>query len=294
MTKETIKRVTALALLVIPGCSRTVPRDHTSLSIDAGKDPGPPPTRLSMVWMHHSTGDNILKGGLLAAIKADNVDFHDINYKEAAVDGYVIGDHTDPPDFPKAFNTPKYFNVIKSWEIDRSSPKRQHDIVMFKSCFPNSDIKTDAQLEAYKGYYTSMLPTFKAHPEILFIGMSTPPLNKKETTPENAARARRWAKWVSSEYAKDLPNVKIFDIFDALAIREGKADANYLVPQFGTDKWDSHPSPAGAQAFTRLFIPWFNRAVRAAGFDKPRPAKPSASAAPASAPAAATTTATAK
>ncbi|MBW2731284.1 MAG: hypothetical protein JRH20_02765 [Deltaproteobacteria bacterium] len=259
----------SLSLLIIlfsttAGCKSTTPQEHTSLAISPDKDPGPPKKKLSMVWQHHSTGDNLLAGGLLAALKKNNIDFYDINYKEADVGGYVIGDHTDPKDFPKNFNTPKYLDAIKSWEL--KGEKKQHDIVMFKSCYPSSKIESDAMLEQYKKWYLSMLPTFKAHPDVLFIGMSSPPLVQKETTPAIAKRARAWAKWVSGEYAKDAKNVQVFDLFNAMAVLEGKPGENMLVPQFAVDKWDSHPTPAAAKAVTRMFIPWFNRALRAAGF----------------------------
>jgi hypothetical protein len=175
----------------------------------------------------------------------------------------VIGDKTDPPDFPKNFNTPKYFEVIRSWELEGG--KKQHDIVMFKSCYPASQIDSDAKLEQYKKWYTSLLPTFRKHTDILFIAMSTPPLVRRDTKKENAARARKWSKWITTEYAKDLKNVQVFDLFNALAIREGQKNENTLVPQFAKDKWDSHPTPAGAKAVTRLFIPWLNRILRLAG-----------------------------
>ena len=264
-----MKRTLARGIVIMAmlgGCGKeVVPDDQTSLSLQPGSDPGKPGKMLTMVWHHHSTGDSLLEGGLLAALKADNIDFYDINYKEAVVDGYVIGDHTDPPDFPKNFNTPKYFDVIKSWELKGG---KKHDIIMFKSCFPSSDIKDDAMLEQYKGYYNSLLPTFKAHPDILFIAMSTPPLVRRETKPDRAARARTWSRWITGEWAKDVKNVKVFDLFNSLAILEGKPNANTLVPQFATGKGDSHPTPAGAQAMTRMFIPWFNRAIREAGLVK--------------------------
>jgi hypothetical protein len=252
--------------LALAACKGSVPEDHTSLALPTGDDPGKPSRKLTMVWHHHSTGDSILSGGLLDALRANNVGFYDINYKEAVVDGYVIGDHTDPPDFPKNFNTPKYFDVIKGWEL--KGDKKVHDIVMFKSCFPSSDIKSEKMLAEYKSYYNSMKPTFAKHPEILFIAMSTPPLVKADTTQENANRARKWANWVTTEYASDLRNVQVFDLFNALAIREGKPDQNMLPPQFAEGKEDSHPTPAGAKAVTRMFIPWFNRTLRAAGLEK--------------------------
>jgi hypothetical protein len=253
-----------VASFCLAGCSGKVPKNHTSLVVDPGKDPGPPKKKLTMVWHHHSTGDNLLKGGLKAALAKNNIAFYDINYKEAKVDGYVIGDHTDVKDFPKNFNTPKYFKVIAGWELKEG--KKQHDIIMFKSCFPNSNIKTDAQLEQYKKWYLSMLPTFKAHPDILFIGMSTPPLTYKETTPDAAKRARKWANWISKEYAKDLKNVQIFDLFDAMAVKDGVDKANTLPIQFAHDKWDSHPNDNAAKAMTRMFIPWLNRILRESGF----------------------------
>lgn len=251
-------------LVTALGCRSRVPADHTSLIRSPGADPGKPSQPLSMVWLHHSTGDSLLKGGLLDALKKDGIAFYDINYEEAVVDGYVVGDHTDIPDWPKTFNTPKYFDVVKSWELGGKKP--HHDIVMFKSCYPNSDITSDAMLEEYEKHFNDLLPTFRANPDILFIGMSTPPLVAAKTTPEAGARARRWAQWVTTEYARDEKNVKVFDLFDALAVAPDKPNANTLVPQFASGKTDSHPSPEGAQAVTRLFIPWFNRIVRDGGF----------------------------
>lgn len=246
------------------GCKREAPADHTSLALDPGSDPGKPAKTLSMVWLHHSTGDVLLEGGLLQALKGNNIDFYDINYKEAVVNSYVIGDHTDVPDWPKTFNDAKRFDVVRKWELPQG--EEHHDVVMFKSCFPNSNIDSEAKLEEYKKHFNALIPTFQANPEILFIGMSTPPLVKAQTNPEAASRARQWAKWLNTSYAKDVKNIKIFDLFNALAIAEGKPDENTLVPQFAMNKEDSHPTAEGARAVARLFIPWFNRSVREAGF----------------------------
>jgi len=264
--------IACIAAASSPGCQKIrdklwldVPDDHTSLVLPTGENPGAPSKMLSMVWHHHSTGDDLLKGGLRAALASNNIAFHDINYKEGKVGDYVIGDHTDPPDFPKNFNTPEYYKVIAGWELPES---KTHDVIMFKSCFPASDIKSDKMLEEYKGYYEAMLPTFKANPKTLFIAMSTPPLTVGKTTHDNAARARAWAEWVTTEYAKDVPNVQVFDLFGAMATLSGKANQNTLPPQFSAGKWDSHPRGDAGKAVARMFIPWFNRAIRAAGMEK--------------------------
>jgi hypothetical protein len=258
-----LRKLAGMALERIAG-RPSVPDDHTSLVRSPGLDPGRPSRPLSMVWLHHSTGDCLLRGGLLPALKSDGISFHDINYEEAAVDGFVIGDHTDVNDWPKVFNTPKLFDVIKRWELGSNKPR--HDIVMFKSCYPNSNIGSEGKLQEYKQHFTSLLPTFQANRDILFIAMSTPPLVKARTTPEAASRARQWARWLVAEYATRAKNVKVFDLFDALAIREGRPDANTLVPQFASGLTDSHPSAQGARAVTRMYIPWLNRTAREAGF----------------------------
>ncbi|MCC6749300.1 MAG: hypothetical protein IT371_16675 [Deltaproteobacteria bacterium] len=250
----------SLALVGGIGCKPgPVPADQTSLVLDPGPNPGPPARPVSLVWHHHSTGQDLLDGGLLAALKADNIAFHDLNYEEAKVDGYVIGDHTDPPDFPTNFNTPKYFEVIAGWELEKG---KQHEVVMFKSCFPASAIESDQKLADYKKWYLSLVPTFTKHPKILFLPLSTPPLTRAETQPEHAARARAFAKWLTTEYVKQAPNVRAFDLFNALAILEGKEHENTLAPQFAAARKDSHPTPEGAKAVTRLFIPWLNRTLK--------------------------------
>jgi len=254
------------AALALAACRSPVPEEQTSLSLNPGADPGAPPAKLTLLWLHHSTGDNLLSGGLLDALRADNIALYDINYEEAKVGDYVIGDHTDPPDFPKNFNTAKYFDVIKGWEL--TGDKKQHDIIMFKSCYPASDIKSDEMLEQYKQHYLSLLPAFRAHADIMFIPMSTPPRVKRKTTPEEATRARTWAKWIGTQYATELRNVQVFDLFNAMAIREGHPDQNTLAPQFAESATDSHPTAQGARAMTRMFIPWFNRAIREAGLVK--------------------------
>jgi hypothetical protein len=260
-----LRRAFAIAGLVANavGCGEKAPVENTSLVRSPGADPGKPSRPLSMVWLHHSTGDALLKGGLLNALMGDNVAFHDINYSEATVDGYVIGDHTDIPEWPKTFNTPRFFDTVTTWEL---SGGKHHDVVMFKSCFPNSAITSDAMLDEFKQHYNALLPTFKAHPEMMFVAMSTPPLVKAKTDPDAAARARKFAGWITTEYAAGVKNVKVFDLFNALAILPDKPDANTLAPQFAEGRKDSHPSREGAQAVTRQFIPWFNRAVREAGF----------------------------
>ncbi len=254
----------ALRTGCLAGCERA-PRAHTSETRAVGHDPGTPAAKLTMVWLHHSTGDRLLAGGLRSAIEGADVTFHDINYGEARVNGYVIGDHTDPRHFPVLFKNPAYLRAVLTWEL---SGGRRHDVVMFKSCYPASNIDSKEKLRAYRNHYQALLPVFRAHPRTMFVVMSTPPLVRAHTSAASAARARYWSRWLNTEYARDLANVQVFDLFDALAIKPGNPHANTLAPQFAESASDSHPSRDGGQAVARLWGPWFNRAVRAAGLVK--------------------------
>lgn len=278
--KRPLAALLLLPLLLSPGCSGRfadalrsgclagcghAPQEATSRSQEPVPDEGPAPGQLTMVWLHHSTGDRLLSGGLRSALRSNKVAFYDINYGEASVEGYVIGDRTDPGDFPPLFNSSRRLQTVLGWELPAG---QRHHVVMFKSCYPASNIASESMLRGYQEIYRSLLPAFKAHPRVLFVPMTPPPLVASATRPDNAARARRWARWLSSEYARDLPNVQVFDLFDALAVAQGHAGANMLVPQFAEGPADSHPNVNGARAVTRLFIPWLNRAIRAAGLVK--------------------------
>ncbi len=222
--------------------------------------------RYNFFFIHHSVGQNLwIRGPLIVELYKQNYMPFDMTYTEGKVDGYVIGDHTDIPDWPTNFNTPKYFQVMYTWELKK--PGEHHDIIAFKSCFPNSNIESEARLEEFKKDYLSLLPTFKAHPEVLFVPFTTPPLNPAATNKANAARARRLANWLKYEYSAKLPNVIAFDFFDILANPpDDPTEPNMLKKEYRSGT-DSHPTAAGDKAVTAAFLPFLNAAMRAAGIE---------------------------
>ncbi len=238
-----------------------------TLEVKAPWDSTPPKTRrYNFFFIHHSVGQNLWsRGPLIVELYRQNYMPFDMTYTEGKVDGYVIGDHTDIPDWPTDFNTPKYFQVMYTWELKK--PGEHHDIMAFKSCFPNSNIDSEAKLEEFKKDYMSLLPTFKAHPEVLFIPFTTPPLNPAATNKANAARARKLANWLKYEYSARLPNVIAFDFFDILANPpDDPTEPNMLRKEYRSGT-DSHPTKAGDQAVTAAFLPFLNAAMRAAGIE---------------------------
>ena len=124
----------------------------------------------------------------------------------------------------------------------------QHDVIAFKSCYPASAIKSDAQLAERKAWYLKIRDFMDEHPEKMFIVVTQPPLNPAETSPDAAARARLFADWLKSdEFLQGRINVVTFDLFDQLAESDQQAtDANMLRQNYRQDS-DSHPVEAANQ-----------------------------------------------
>jgi hypothetical protein len=178
----------------------------------------------NVIFLHHSTGDYLInQGGVRKLLAESGYELWDHDYNGIGVmrpDGTPAGfhyrvpdDNTDPDGLARIFAQRAFklpFNAL--------SGLLQHDVIIFKSCFPTSNITSDRQLEQYKEYYLSIRDTMDQHPDKVFIAMTPPPLIPAATDPEAASRARAFSDWLESdEYLGGHPNVFVFDFFDLLA-----------------------------------------------------------------------------
>jgi hypothetical protein len=215
-----------------------------------------------LLFLHHSVGKGWLEGGgLKAALMANSIGVHDATY------GDEIGEQTDMVDW-----LPKFKNDMERVLIFDRSPNgyyqdgRQNDVIMFKSCFPNSDIKEDGQAPGnvsdkakttwnYRAVFAELQGIMAKYPNKLFIYVTAPPLVPYETKPENAKRARDFNNWIKNDYVAEYAkqtgqsNLLVFDLFDILTDKDNCLKADYRY----NDR-DSHPNPAGGQAATAAFI----------------------------------------
>jgi hypothetical protein len=123
-------------------------------------------------------------------------------------------------------------------------PAGPNQIVMFKSCFPNSALQGDPSQaippiasnplrgqDAYsehhtvanaKGIYQALLPFFAAHTNTLFVVITAPPLS--DSTWSNNARTLN--NWLVSEWPASYPhaNLFIFDFYNVLTSNGGSAE----------------------------------------------------------------------
>jgi hypothetical protein len=204
----------------------------------------------NVIFLHHSTGKNLIEqGGVRELFTEAGFDFwdHDYNFPglrrpDGSETGYsyrIPDDNTDPDGLANIFA-----QRVHALPLNALSGLLQHEVIVFKSCFPASDITSDEQLEQYKSWYLGIRDVMDQYPDHVFVVMSPPPLNPAATTPEAAARARAFADWLTSdEYLDGHPNVYTFDFFGYLAEDDSTSpEVNMLKAEYRPDGEDSHPN----------------------------------------------------
>jgi len=273
----------------------------------------PPASPVRLVFIHHSTGGNWLAetgehdqaGGLGRALMENNYYVSATNYGWGPD---AIGDRTDIINWPEWFTGPssaaymdalygeseQNFGGFGSWPRLASDPGGENQIIVFKSCFPNSDLygspgdPPDGQISDQftvgnaKAIYNDLLTYFVTRPDKLFIVITAPPLMEADTAPERAANARAFNNWLVNDWLDgySLPNVAVFDFYNVLTSNggdpytsdAGQAGGNHhrwwngalqhvsgLNNNFSAyPSGDSHPSAAGGQKASAEFVPLLN------------------------------------
>ncbi|MBI3361903.1 MAG: hypothetical protein HY023_12420 [Chloroflexi bacterium] len=252
----------------------------------------PPDHVMKLIFIHHSTGENWLaddNGGLGRTLGEKNYFVSDTNYGWGP-DG--IGDRTDIVNWPEWFrsdNTPVYMDALFNesgqnapYTRTLSDPGGKNEIVMFKSCFPNSNLEgspTDLAapgegltVSNAKFIYDGLLKYFATRPDKLFIVITAPPVQD----PTFADNARAFNMWLTQDWLAENGylerNVAVFDFYNVLTgpdnhhrFHDGAiehiTDRGRNTSYYPTDGGDDHPSPAGNQKATAEFLPWLNVAV---------------------------------
>ncbi len=275
--------VGALALAVAfaaAGVAEARPQPQQAL------DPSPPAETVKLIFIHHSTGENWLRddyGGLGLALSQNNYFVSDTNYGWGPD---AIGDRTDIPDWVEWFAsdaTPRYMDALfnesgqhADYTRSVSDPGGENEIVVFKSCFPNSALEGDPHdppdpagwlsVGHVKYVYTEILQYFGARPDKLFVVITAPPLSDG-TYAENA---RAFNNWLLNDWLREnnyaLNNVAVFDFYNVLTspgahhrFRNGRVE--HVIGDKNTLHYpsaDDHPSARGSQKATGEFVPLLN------------------------------------
>jgi hypothetical protein len=226
--------------------------------VPAAALPTKPAKTVKLIFIHHSTGEAWLAdghGNLGIALKNNNYFVSDTNYGWGPSG---IGNNTDTGHWWSWFrgsSSSTYLHALYREYGQHSSytrlskdpdTSRENEIVMFKSCFPNSAISgkpTDSATTGSnplrgnsgpltvanaKGIYNDILTYFAAHQDKLFVLIVTPPLARDATDAAQAANARAVANWLVDKWLVNYShkNVAVFDFYNVLTSNGGSSDKN--------------------------------------------------------------------
>jgi hypothetical protein len=267
------------------------------------------------VFIHHSSGGNWVAdawGGLGEAMNDSGYFFSGIDYEWDAPYNTNIGDYTDIGDWWTWFmdqtvqgnSETKRDNIMGAvyTEYDKdiqfgdytrtlSDPGGENEIIIFKSCYPNSDIIADnatnpediygdpAGSSSYtetnvRALYDTILTYFIANPGRMFVVITAPPLSAAT----NAARARSFNNWLVNDWLQDADwenkNVYVWDWYNVLTDVDNHHRVESGIVVHSTDAEsenvaidayidaDDHPNATGCQKSTVEFVPvldiWYN------------------------------------
>ena len=232
----------------------------------------PPASPVRLIFIHHSTGENWLSddnGKLGIALRDNNYFVSDTNYgwgpDDLDVGSEKIGDHTDIGNWYNWFRGSHSSTYLSALWVEsgqncsysrldeNQNPGGENEIIMFKSCFPNSNLQGDpndtvpsidnnplrgqnASSEYHtvanaKGIYTDLLEYFRTRQDKLFIVITAPPL----IDPANAANARAFNQFLLTDWLTNYPykNVFVFDFYNVLTTNGGTPNFNDLNKETG-------------------------------------------------------------
>ncbi len=218
---------------------------------------------VNLIFIHHSVGENWLNAGLNQMLNYNNFHVSDTYY------GWrEMGDRTDTSDWPNWFNDdvmPTVYNELGNMTgyNDIDPAPGENTIIMFKSCFPNSDVGSSISDE--KEIYNSLLGYFSEHPDKMFI-LVTPPPMQSISHPD---KTRELANWLVDENGwrkgYDMGNLFVFDFYNVLTAEDNYhmlidcEEKHIINDSSNTLHYDSagddHPSDEGSIKATQEFVP---------------------------------------
>jgi len=244
-----------------------------SITVDS---PAPPAAPVKLVFVHHSTGGNWLAdpnedghyGGLGQTLMDNNYFVSATNYgwgPTLSGMGEPIGSYTDIVHWPLWFTGPSSSIVLSQLysQFDKTmytpgdwrffgdysrmadpDPTRENEIIVIKSCFPNSDLYGNPDDDAHaepndweysvsnaKAVYNNLLTYFETRQDKLFIVITAPPMAEGEYalndpgTPaaDRSTNVRAFNNWLLSDWLAGYlhNNVAVFDFYNVLTSNGG-------------------------------------------------------------------------
>lgn len=247
------------------------------------------PSDMNILFLHHSTGEVIWNGdastrlgeiagrysrrlGKLFGAKAELPELFKTYNKENGKN-YRITESFFPKASPYGWNNYPfdYYNIwVKNAgeapfmeEPTLEMLSRNNQVIIFKHCFPSSNIEADKDsadvgsefksLSNYKAQYIALREKLLTFPGTKFIVFTGAVQVKAFLTEEQASRAKEFNKWVIEEWDMEGDNIYLWDLY-ALQTEGGL----YFKDEYAVSSKDSHPNKEFAGKVVKLL---FNRVV---------------------------------
>lgn len=227
---------------------------------------------VNILFLHHSTGRVIWIGNTTSKVKTLTRKVSDrlakgqlpilmSKYNREQKTNYKIKDQIFPNYAPYGWNNfpYDYYNIwVKNQgeepfmeEPTLEMLTRDQDLIIFKHCFPVSNIEPDQEiaridsdvktLSNYKLQYAALKDKLHEFPQTKFLLFTGAALTESSVTEDEAIRAQEFFKWVREEW--DLPgdNIYLWDLYSLQT--EGGL---YFKDEYAVSEHDSHPNEAFA------------------------------------------------
>jgi hypothetical protein len=236
----------------------------------------PPSSPVKLIFIHHSCGENWLRtgnGDLGSALNLNNYYVSDTNYGWDAESNDNLGDRTDTIHWPEWFTDTKmpyvYSNNSNSCYTNTiTNPGGENEIIMFKSCYPNSDV--GSSIDDEKDIYNPLLTYFSNHTNKIFVLIVPPPM-QSISTPSLTRELANWLSDTKNGWLKNYTskNVFVFDFYNILTDPDNHHWVNndvieHVVSSSSSNVLyyftggDNHPNSTGNQKATSEFVPLLN------------------------------------
>ncbi|MBF0566709.1 MAG: hypothetical protein HQK89_15900 [Nitrospirae bacterium] len=218
--------------------------------------------KASIIFLHHSTGQQIWNGGVAQWFQSYNAqNGTDYRITEMAYPNNPYPWENYPYDFWNIWVN-HAGNVPFEGQVTLESLTKQYDVIVFKHCFPVSAVLPDTgrpdihskekRVENYKLQYESLKRKLHEFPNTKFIIWTGAALLQSQTNNESAMRAKAFFEWVKNDWDDKGDNIYIWDF------REMETGGGlYLRDDYAGRPGDSHP---GRELSKRL-APLFGRRV---------------------------------
>ncbi len=195
-----------------------------------------------VLFIHHSVGRQIIKTGGLRELLGDDYCLMDHDYNRIGLSDClgqrmkrafpIPDDCTDPPGLVRLF---------EKFQGDLSHEINDIDLIIVKSCYPNSKIKSSAHAQEVLSIYDKLFELAdKLKPKVILV--SSPPMSPMSINSEDSGRycdlviPKLRQKWQTDSCA-------FIDIFSELSDERG-----YLAREYRRIwPWDSHLNSLGAK-----------------------------------------------